>query len=860
MQNFLTQSDYWKGQVSFKGCIPCGLWRTSKSVAVPSDGPLESPLVFVAESLGEDEEILGRNAVGNAGKKFNELLQMAGTSRDDVLFTSCVKCRPPRNRTTAAHVDHCRRFLVNEMSRFPNKRVIMPLGEHALYSVLGKKKISTWVGMLMRSGEFDCLVLPNFHPAYLFHKPGAEDWVVRLIEQAVALAHSETWSPGVAYVEDYAVLEDFDEILAYLESLVHWEGRLGYDLEASSLNPWQARLLCSMFSERPGHSRLLPYEINEDGQKRRLWTPQQEAQIKKLRYRVLTNPRATWSGANLNYDFKVEAVQFLPWPFDPVTGFDVGNAVRCTDENMPHGLKEQAATVTTLGRWDLPVAEWFDANPKHKNQYEELPSRDVLWPYALKDPDASLRVEDVLTDLLEKKETATLYHTLEKPMGDVLRRMEYAGVRVDVERIQDVGKGMQDLIDENMQWFLDHDVPITNVKSPKQLVAYFIGTLGLPVYRETEEGNPSMKEEVLFYYAGVYGVEAARKVRVASKLRHFKSTFLDGSGTGKGKGLLGFVQTDGKIHTEFRQWPVTGRLSCIRPNLQAIPRPTEIGEYSAEEVKKGMVDPRRLQVNVRNVFIPSAPGWVIGEGDFAQMELRIASIWWQDDFMRRQFSEGVDLHSWVTENVIGVKHAEVSREQWEEARAFAKRINFGVLYGMGPGKLSAQLGIPLEEAEEFLARFFDLYQGIRDGIEETKRFTRQHGYSPNWAGRRRHLPGVKSGDKRVVGEALRQAINHPIQGGGADIIFRAMIDLDRELRTRYPGKARLLIQVHDSLIFEAKEEVIEEVTRLVKVTMEQPIPELDGYQFPVDLELCDSWKGANVLHIEGVTKPMKKVA
>jgi DNA polymerase-1 len=260
----------------------------------------------------------------------------------------------------------------------------------------------------------------------------------------------------------------------------------------------------------------------------------------------------------------------------------------------------------------------------------------------------------------------------------------------------------------------------------------------------------------------------------------------------------------------------TGRLSSSDPNLQNIPIRTELGR----EIRKG--------------FIPSGEGRVLLTADYSQIELRIVAHVSGDENMINAFSFGADIHRQTAALVFGVSQEKVTTE----LRARAKEINFGVIYGMGPYGLSRRLGIPMDEAKQFIDSYFERYSGVKTFIDKTIEEAKDLGYVTTLLGRRRYLPGINSRNRNVRELAIRTAINSPIQGAAADLIKLAMIDIHRELKSTGLD-AKMIIQVHDELVFDVENSAVEELQKLVKQKMEGALALV--VPVTVDIGVGESW-------------------
>jgi len=408
-----------------------------------------------------------------------------------------------------------------------------------------------------------------------------------------------------------------------------------------------------------------------------------------------------------------------------------------------------------------------------------------------------------------------VYRDIEMPTARVLARIERNGVRVDTELLRAQSQEL-----EKRLMALEADVHTLagqpfNLGSPKQIGEIFFGKLGMPVKRKTASGAPSTDEDVLQELAADFPV-------AARLLEHRSLSKLKGTYTDK---LPLMVNPDtGRVHTTYAQAvAVTGRLSSNDPNLQNIPIRTPEGR------------------RVREAFV-AAPGHAIVSADYSQIELRIMAHISEDAGLLRAFSEGIDVHRATASEVFSTPVGEVSSEQ----RRYAKVINFGLIYGMSSFGLATNLGIERGAAAAYIERYFARYPGVKRYMDETRRLARETGYVETLFGRRVWLVDINAGGGPRRAAAERQAINAPLQGSAADIIRRAMARIPPALNAA--GLAgRMLLQVHDELVFEVPEAEVEKTLPVVTAVMvDAPLPALSlSVPLQVEEHAADNWDDAH---------------
>ncbi|CAM3887240.1 DNA polymerase I [Aeromicrobium ponti] len=404
---------------------------------------------------------------------------------------------------------------------------------------------------------------------------------------------------------------------------------------------------------------------------------------------------------------------------------------------------------------------------------------------------ALLALKEKLDNELKENQQAELFYDLEMPLSLILADMESTGIKVDLERLKAMGQDLLSKLDEIEKRIHQIAGEAFNINSPKQLGVILFEKLGLPVIKKTKTGY-STSADVLEKLESEH--EIIRDILHYRQLGKLQSTYIEG--------LLKVVNKEtGKVHTRFNQaLTQTGRLSSTDPNLQNIP-------IRLEEGRK-----------IRQAFVPSEKGWVIFAADYSQIELRVLAHIAADEKLIEAFNEDMDIHTKTAMEVFHVSADEVTSNM----RRHAKAVNFGIVYGISDYGLSQSLGITRKEAGKFINRYLESYPGVRQYMDDIIHEAKQKGYVSTLLHRRRYLPEITSRNFNLRSFAERTAMNTPIQGSAADIIKKAMIDMaDRLLDEGV--KARLLLQVHDELIFEAPEEEIETLKKIVPDVMENAV-------------------------------------
>ncbi|MBR2355780.1 MAG: DNA polymerase I [Kiritimatiellae bacterium] len=484
------------------------------------------------------------------------------------------------------------------------------------------------------------------------------------------------------------------------------------------------------------------------------------------------------------------------------TPHDTMLAHYCLDAAARHGM--DALAERYLGYRTIRFSEVAGEQERGKPE-PTLAGKDIakVTDYAAEDADVTLRLEDALRPqalaLAEGRKGPVALSEVEEPLVKVLCDMEREGVRVDVDALKEYGRELDREILSLTQGILAYADPGFNPDSPRQLGELLFGKLGLPGGRKTSTGQFSTDEKTLAKLAGAHPVvPAILDYRACTKL---KSTYVDKLPT--------LIDADSRVHTTYAQaFTETGRLSSSDPNLQNIPVRTERGR------------------RIRAAFVARDDRHRIVSADYSQIELRLMAAFSGDEAMLAAFRSGADIHRETASRVYGVMPALVSDEQ----RSKCKMVNFGIIYGISAFGLSQRLKVPRREAEGLIDSYFRLYPGVRDFMAAAIAKAREKGYAETMLGRRRTLRDIDSRNATARGAAERDAINTPIQGSAADLIKIAMVRVDRALKERRL-RAKMVLQIHDELVFDVPEEEVDEVVELARREM------TGAYDFGVPLEV-----------------------
>jgi DNA polymerase-1 len=423
---------------------------------------------------------------------------------------------------------------------------------------------------------------------------------------------------------------------------------------------------------------------------------------------------------------------------------------------------------------------------------------------------ANVRMQAMLRQALDAQDLLPLYQDLELPLSFVLADMEVSGVRIDTEELREIGEDLKRRIEELQKEIYELAGMEFNLNSPKQLGEVLFEKLGLPASKKTKTGYSTAADvlERLAPHAPI-----VQKILDYRHLGKLLSTYVEGLLNAARK----YEEGGYRVHTQFNQaLTATGRLSSTEPNLQNIPIRTEEG--------------RRL----RHVFVPSDPAWKIVAADYSQIELRILAHISGDENMIDAFVHDMDIHTRTAADVFEVAPEEVDANM----RRAAKAVNFGIVYGISDFGLSQNLNIPRKQAAEFIENYFAKFPGVQNWMKEIVEQARRDGFVTTLLGRRRYLPDINASNFNVRSFAERTAMNTPIQGTAADIIKKAMVNIAARLSAE-KLRARMLLQVHDELIFECPTEEIDALTELVRREMEGVV--VLSVPLKADINVGDTW-------------------
>ncbi|AWG20392.1 DNA polymerase I [Flavobacterium faecale] len=571
-----------------------------------------------------------------------------------------------------------------------------------------------------------------------------------------------------------------------------------FDTETTGLDALHAELVGISFSWEKGKGYYVPFPES-----------QEEAQVLAAKFMpFFENSEIEKIGQNLKYDLKILANYNIT-----VAGklFDTMIAHYLINPDMRHNMDILAETYLKYSPKSIEAL----IGKKGKNQKT---MRDVaieeVKEYAAEDADVTFQLKELFAVELEKTGTQKLFDEIEIPLVPVLAAMETEGINLDVTFLKNMSVDMQKDIDIFEQKIYETAGETFNLASPKQLGDILFDKLkiGGPKQKKTKTGQYATGEEVLSYLAN--DNEIVRDILEWRQMVKLQSTYIDALPT----------QVDaksGRIHTDYMQTvAATGRLSSNNPNLQNIPVRTERGRL------------------IRKAFVPRDENYKLVSADYSQIELRVIAALSGEENMIAAFKNNEDIHKSTAAKVFNVPLEEVTKEQ----RSHAKTVNFGIIYGVSAFGLSNQTNLSRSESAELIEAYYKSYPQLKSYISDQVDFARDNGFVQTILGRRRYLKDINSQNAIVRGGAERNAVNAPIQGSAADIIKIAMINIHNKLKTEN-WKSKMLLQVHDELVFDVHNDELDKIQPMIKHEMENAF-KLD-VPLVVDLGMGENWLEAH---------------
>ena len=759
------------------GCTRCALHKTTEHVCLLGQGPRNAKAMLIGEAPGKREEDIGKPFQGRAGQLLDTMLKNVGLKREELFITNAVSCRPPDNRTPKTReIDACRYWL-QEQFEYIKPKYVMLMGNVALESVFGVKGIKRMRGKPIEKDGI--IYLPAYHPSYILRGDLKEQ---PLAERDLRLLREIIEFGGIPEERalNFTIVNTWAAVERMLDAL---EGVVSFDIETTGLYPWaqDGNVVLMGFGTRAGEFCVPMFHRDSNWNDTELRTII-GACLDRLRdcTVVMHNGKfdALWMLVRYGVTFRID--------------FDTMLAHYIVDENAPHALDKLAQVYFSAPDWDIPLPMKQGGAPI-----------DILAKYHAHDVYYTRKLYYRLrTELAGDPEVKRVFYKLLMPCANLYVRMEYRGCYIDTDRMAEVERQLLTSAAQAEQRLKKWgDI---NWASPKQVASLLYGKLGITSLMKTKKGADSTSESAL----KMIEHPCVSDLLTLRGHRQQLSFFIEG--------WKPYI-VKRRIHPSFKlHGTVTGRPSCEHPNFQQVPR----------------------DANIRSL-ISAPPGYALVEADLSQIELRIAAEFSQVPSMLEAFRTGLDIH-WKTalselERYVGqaelvvttakqatqAKHTpgyaeaiEILRtigpdaaadidKRWKEIRKKAKAVNFGYLYGMWWKKFKLyardnyDMHLTDAEAQASRTNFFQLYP-LEDWHKEQRKTAYHLGYVPSPTGRKRRLPLAQGQhDTPERAEALRQAINSPVQSFASDINLMILLQIAEEFPNIYPT-----ITVHDSILME----------------------------------------------------------
>jgi len=788
------------------------------------DGPENADLMIVGEATGETEDELNRPFVGQAGEQLrDDLLVPAGIPESRIRITNATRCHPPKNKTpTVTEIKRCRRYLEAEIKKVKPK-VIVAMGNVPLASLLqffykgsveegtAKKQdskvsgISKWQGKMVWLQEFQCWMMPTFHPSYcMYNEQAHSKYSTNLVIEDLEKAWSYVQKPRSKFPLPVKVHVTETAIALSVIGKMLKAGEFAFDIETGgSGRAIDKRVIGCSFADSPDVGYYIPWDILSGNKV--LFQKFKKLITSKAHYKIMHNGAYEVRILGLAHDIHINGIKY----------FDTMAAAHLVDENFSKRLKDLAWIHTRFGGYDVEL-EKYKAENKIKEDYSGIPT-EMLAPYGALDAVATWILYTILKPAMEEEKVSALFDKIVMPVRRVMSDAEINGMYVDKERAEELsdlcGQAIKKL-ETDIYTYAGHEF---NIASPPQLQNVLYKEMGFVPLKETKTGFSADVESVQY-------IATQPHSDIAEFLldRSYLSTML---GTHIGQALAFRWDEDGRVHTNYNiTGAVTGRSSCSQPSLQNVPR----------------------DALVRSLYIAS-PGNMLVEADLRQAEIAtIAAVSGEETFIRA-FREGLDIHSETFKTLYDLPS---DYECTALERKSAKAINFGLVYGLTAIGLARRLNITIEEATEFINLYFQQLPNIARWMAKQKALVKRDGYVVSVFGRKRRLPLGLSDRWGDQGRAERQAMNSPIQSGAADYTYIGLVRLRRAImKAHLDGK--IVHTVHDCGLADTPKVEVPVMVELFKKAFETPVKVMP-IRMQVDVEINKCWGENNESRLQEV--------
>lgn len=842
------------------GCEQCPLKDQPR--VLPS-GPIPADILFIGEAPGASEVMYGEPFVGSSGQVLNDALSRAGIDRNAVYITNAVACRPPENRTpTPEEIQLCRDRLVEEIQAVKPK-LIVTLGAVPMRSILKLNGIVKHHGQEIYSDEFDCLVLPCYHPAFVLRDPRRQHEFFQDIQKIPRLVDDSLPKTKT----NYTVVDSFQKLYQMkkeLESLPV----IAFDIETNGLNPYmddalitavsfcgesgraycvplhyQPPLYSSEFLDKVStylievfphvKNRTLPLDVPEEfkpliqdsdlleqfykGEKllRKYWNPLVNEYLKYLKGLRKDKLFSDTEMENLVLPILKEILEDRSKELVAHNGkFDIQwlhhkyefSIQLGFDTCIAHYLLDEnsAHNLKQVAGAYTDIGNYAHDFQAYEDRFNRAPE-ELFYRYSCADADATFRLYQVFKPLLMEKSLSKTFAMVMK-FSEALTDVEYNGVQVDQSVLQRLDWEMSQVLEDIIREIQDHTVVREWVRMKEAERATTTELKPEPVVF-----NPNSNEMVREVLFDCLHLPVVKKTKTGSASVDAETLEELSECHDLPRLLLQYRKQAKLLETYIRGYAkYMSSDGKIHPNFNLVVART--GRLSSSNPNLQNL-PSGSVKEIKRLFIPSHDDWVIMNFDFSQIELRVMAMLSGDPVMKRVYQKGEDIHTMTAQAIF--KKSNISKEE----RQMAKKLNFSILYGAGAEATARLLEVSPEQAQSFIDGYFAKYRGVAKYIRTVQRIARSHGvvYSPY--GRARRLPEAQMESSGLQGRALREAVNHTIQSTASDICQIALAKINRDFKLkRLPAK--VIITVHDSIVVECHKDYMQEVYQLVKSHME----------------------------------------
>ena len=714
-----------------------------------------------AKLLAEYETL--ENVLENAANIKGKLGEKVATGREDALLSK-------KLATIITNVPiefHEEDFRVKEW----NKPVLEELFAELEFKTLGKRILGEPISGAVTNGSSTQTVVATDlfgNPIITGHTTTASTPIVETQEPSIPTSFNNIHNT----THDYQLIKT-DEEIDNLIALLSQQHEISFDTETTNIDANLADIVGMSFSWKKGEGFYV-------------YMPEEREAVLKILERfkpLFDNEEMIWVGQNIKYDMTI-----LKWYGYELKGkiYDTMVAHYVAE---PDGKRSMDAMSMKYLSYEPVSIETLIGKGKNQKSMRDA-ELDEVKEYAAEDADVTLQLKNALNPVIDKNDVRTIFEKVETPLIPVLLDMEFEGVGIDVNFLNDYSKELEKDIAEAERKVYEQAGLRFNLGSPKQLGEVLFDHMKLDSAKKTKTGQYATSEDVLQKLRNKHAI--IDDILVYRELTKLKSTYVDA--------LPQMINPrTGRVHTNFNQTiAVTGRLSSVNPNLQNIPIKTDRGK------------------EVRKAFVPREAGWKLISADYSQIELRIIAAIANDESMIKAFKDNKDIHTATAAKVYGVEEADVTPQM----RRAAKAVNFGIIYGQSAFGLAESLGISRTEAKGIIESYFKEYHSVKSYMDDQINFARENGYVQTYMGRKRWLRDITSSNPTVRGYAERNAINMPIQGTAADMIKLAMIEVHRDIKNA-GLQTKMILQVHDELIFDVPENEIDTAKKIITEGMQR---------------------------------------